>query len=193
MIKSKLAIFALFFSVGASAQVTVPNTFSAGTAASAAQVNVNFAALVSAINATNDRLAKLEGTGIVAADFAGTYRLSLLHTELNPNHIANYVQRGTVTLNSNLTSNYSVSGEGFQFNPNTAVPPSAAPTAGAFGGQTTGGGTSTWSYSSALLNIVGMGDFFVTAGGKILIRAGSSGNATNGTPGGTDLIILSRL
>lgn len=189
MNKSKLALIALLLSFGAAAQVTVPNSFTSGQAASASQVNANFSALVSAINATNARVTKLEGTDIVAADLVGTYKFSLLHSELNDNHIAHYVQRGTVTLNANLSSSYSVTGQGFQFNPNG----NATPSAGAFPGQTTDTGTSSWTYGSSILNIVGMGDFFVTAGGKILIRANASGDASSGTPGGTELIILTRL
>jgi hypothetical protein len=195
MIKSKLAIFALFVSLGASAQVTVPNTFSTGTAASAAAVNSNFTALVNAINATNARVAKLEGTGLVAADFAGTYTLSGLQTELNSNHIAHYHYAGMITLNSDLSATYTISGSsgGGQWNPNMAVPNNAAPTSGAFPVSLADNGTTTWTYSAGTITINSFGSInFSAASTKLLVRAGSdldvgTGNRTS------NVLILTRL
>lgn len=196
MKKIKFALLALFVSLGANAQVAVPNTFSSGTAASAAAVNSNFTALVNAINATNARVAKLEGAGLVAADFSGTYTLSGLQTEINSNHIAHYNFRGTITLNADLTATYIISGSssgGAQWNPNMAVPNNAAPTSQAFAVSLADSGATTWTYSAGAITINGFGPGnFSAASAKLLVSAGS------GVDGGTgnrtsNVLILTRL
>ena len=50
-LRSSVSLMALFVCGAASAQVTVPNTFVSGTPAKAADVNANFQAVVTAINA----------------------------------------------------------------------------------------------------------------------------------------------
>ena len=67
---------------------SVPNTFTAGSPASAAQVNANFNALVSAINTLEARLSKIEGkTLLTAAEISGEYHYTGFGNELraNPN------------------------------------------------------------------------------------------------------------
>jgi hypothetical protein len=59
-----IILAASLFSYGASAQVlTIPNTFTAGEPAVAAEVNENFSAVEAAVNDNNARVAALEGTG----------------------------------------------------------------------------------------------------------------------------------
>jgi hypothetical protein len=60
------------------AQTAVPNVFTSGTPARAAEVNENFAALAAAIDSLAARLGKLEGGAVVDADVVGTYTLSIL-------------------------------------------------------------------------------------------------------------------
>lgn len=84
MIKTRLAVIAaLAFSanVFAAEGVSVPNTFTANTPASAAQVNANFTALVNAINSMSSSLSSL-GTRVTTLEGsspgAGTPTLSSL-------------------------------------------------------------------------------------------------------------------
>lgn len=73
-----LAFSCAVSSVGVMAQVTVPNTFAAGSPARAADVNANFQALATAINGLTTRVNRLEG-GLAAADIPGTYNFSVLN------------------------------------------------------------------------------------------------------------------
>lgn len=96
-----LAVGFLVLSNTASAQTTVPNTFTAGSPAKAAEVNANFQALVTAINSlgarvdsvstrvdsVTARVGKLEGT-LTATDVAGTYALYGLQTDVIPSAVS---------------------------------------------------------------------------------------------------------
>lgn len=57
--------------------VSIPNTFTAQTAARAADVNANFTALTNAVNALEAKVAALEAVNspLTAADVVGTYKL----------------------------------------------------------------------------------------------------------------------
>ena len=93
---------ALVLAGTASAQVSVPNTFAAGTPARAAEVNANFQALVTAMNSLSTRVSKLEGN-IVSSDLVGTYTVNQFQTELGASsstsagRVAVYTGGGTVT------------------------------------------------------------------------------------------------
>jgi hypothetical protein len=65
------------------AQTTVPHTFAAGTAARAAEVNANFEALATAIDALAARVDKLEGGAVTEADVVGSYSASNLQIGLD--------------------------------------------------------------------------------------------------------------
>jgi hypothetical protein len=104
----------LGFSTAALAQTaTVPNTFTAGAQAKASEVNANFAALVTAINAVGTRVAALESanSALVAADVVGSYRLlSIASTTGSLASTKRFASKsgtnnGTVTFNSNGTLN----------------------------------------------------------------------------------------
>lgn len=106
--------FVAFNSV-ASAQVTVPFTFAAGTPASADEVNANFQALVTAINSLGTRVSKLEGL-ITAADLVGTYTVSGFQSQISLNQTVNgrtfadtqmYTLNGQITLAADGTGLYS--------------------------------------------------------------------------------------
>ncbi len=64
------------------AETTIPHTFTAGTPALASEVNANFHTLVTAINALEGRIDKLEGQ-IAFADIVGTYAIAGLQTGLH--------------------------------------------------------------------------------------------------------------
>lgn len=90
---------------------SVPNTFTAGTAASAAEVNANFRSLVTAVTTLETKVAALEAmnTPLTAADVAGTYQIlsiasttgSLLATKKFTS--GTDAIRGTVIFNANGT------------------------------------------------------------------------------------------
>lgn len=164
-----------------SAQVTLPNTFTAGSPARAAEVNANFQALTTALNGLTTRVAKLEGQ-ITANDLVGTYAVSQFQTELGgapAARVAVYTGGGSVTLAANGTGSLIGNVElGHQLNLlgatlaaiNRPQPPDAL----------------AWSYSGGTLNIDG-GVFYVVAGGRLLIRSG-----TNPADGTNVLLLLTR-
>ena len=168
-----LAIVLCLASVGVSAQVSVPNTFAAGTPARAADVNANFQALVTAINAIGTRVAKLEGQ-ITAADLVGTYTLHQLQTELGggtSERVAVYTGGGTVTLAANGTGTISGNIElGHQLNlPAGTLTPINRPQATS---------NFTWTYAGGAISALG-GSLSVVAGGRLLVFTGV--NPADGT------------
>ena len=70
----RFLVLALFSALALAA--SVPYTFSAGSPAAAAEVNADFAALVSAVTTLEAKVAALEGAAaaLTVADVAGTYR-----------------------------------------------------------------------------------------------------------------------
>jgi len=151
------------------ADASVPNTFSPGAPARAADVNANFSALVSAINAVGARVSKLEGQ-ITQADLAGTYSIQRFQTEMSGDpgsHIAVYVAGGSVTLVADGTGSFVGPAEtGTQMNVQ-------ARTVGPFSGAGGNSGPITWSYSGGVVNMLG-GTLNVVAGGRLLIKVGST-------------------
>lgn len=182
MFKFKLFLCSLFLGATAHAQVTVPNTFQPASPAKASEVNANFTALATAINALTARVAKLEGT-VVSADLVGTYALSGLGIETNNNHTAHYAFQGTVTLNSGGAVSFNVTQTGHQTNFSTPFTDVVFPNGG------TSSGTTTWTYANGVVTIVGFNSFNVSAGGKVLVAA----NTGSGTPVNNVLSVLSRL
>ncbi len=166
----------------ASAQTSVPNTFVAGQPAKAADVNADFQALVTAINALTTRVTKLEGTTVAAADLAGTWTFIGYQDEIdNGGGIQHETYTGSCTLTA---TTYSCSTSG-----------SIVSNAGGGGWHTssetgTPSGTLTLSGSTVTLS-GGVPSLTVSAGGSILVGVQSTPN-TNATNGGTDqtLIVL---
>lgn len=79
-----LAAAVLAMGLQAHAGVSIPNTFSSGTAASASQVNANFTALATAIDSVSARVSKLENSqNINIGDLLGSYNLMILQTSVS--------------------------------------------------------------------------------------------------------------
>ena len=158
----------------ASAQVSVPNTFSAGTPARAADVNANFQTLVNAINDLSSRVSRLEGQ-VTVADLAGTYAIHQFQTELGggtSQRVAVYTSNGgTATLAPDGTGAVStIAVQGYQLNlpAGSRIPRSS----------TDPSGTLTWSLSGGKVNLFG-DKFSIADGGRLLIR--TSANTVDGT------------
>jgi hypothetical protein len=102
MIRYLAALWLAILSTGALAQsVTVPNTFAAGQPAKAADVNANFQALVTAINALETRVSKLEGQ-FTSTDLQGAiYAIQWIQVGFGP-YPSTWQDgyTGTVTLNA---------------------------------------------------------------------------------------------
>src|SRR5687767_1265551 len=111
------AIALSILATASSAQVSVPFTFSAGSAARASEVNGNFQALVTGINALADRVTKLEGN-IVTADLVGTYAWSGLQVGLIAGGTVETISySGTATLAADGTLSGTLSERGFDLFP----------------------------------------------------------------------------
>lgn len=157
----------------ASAQVTVPNTFAAGAPARAADVNANFQALVTGINALGSRVSKLEGQ-ITSTDLVGTYAINQFQSELGggaSQRVAVYTGGGTATFAANGTGTISGNTElGHQLNlPGGTLTAINRPQAS---------GNFTWSLSAGTVTALG-GTFSVVSGGRLLIR--TTANPADGT------------
>lgn len=90
-----IAVGALVCMSAQAADVTIPNKFTAGTPARAAQVNDNFSALASAVNTMNARLSALE-SAVTSADVIGTY-------DFNGMRIQKGAETGFVSIGSYIT------------------------------------------------------------------------------------------
>lgn len=182
----RTSIAALTFvtlSAAASAQVTVPNTFAAGAPARAADVNANFQALVTGINALSSRVSKLEGQ-ITSSDLVGTYAVNQFQSELGggaSERVAIYTGGGTVTLAVNGTGTLSGNTElGHQLN-------LLGGTLTAINRPQTTAASFSWSLTNGTVAALG-GTFSIVAGGRLLVR--TSANPVDGT---NVLILLTRI
>jgi len=104
-----LCLLSLCVAGTAVAQTTVPNVFTAGTPARAAEVNGNFQALAAAIDALAARVNKLEGGATTDADDTGTDNLSILQVGIDvetpprPADVEGISYNGSVTFNADHT------------------------------------------------------------------------------------------
>ena len=102
-----LSIF-VFSTVAGAETTTVPNKFTPGTPANAADVNANFLALANAITTLSARVDKLDGsipaTALTMVDLAGKYSIEVFGTVLKQNDadihnsISTGVTQGTISL-----------------------------------------------------------------------------------------------
>lgn len=175
-------------SISVSAQVTVPNTFTAGAPAKAAEVNANFQALASAINTLTARVAKLDGQA-VAADLVGTYAVNGIQTGLTPGtgggHVSAVTYQGTITLAANGTGTNAAQSTGSDLLLNIPLTTLTATTTAINNGPDTP--SFTWSLSNNTVTALGA-NFTVVAGGRMLVR--STSNQANG---GSVLLLLTRV
>lgn len=181
MRSSIAALFFVAYCTSASAQVTVPNTFTAGAPARAADVNANFQALVTAVNSLGSRISKLEGQ-IAASDLVGTYAVNQFQSELGggaSERVAIYTGGGTVNLAANGTGTISGNTElGHQLNlPGGTLATINRPQASS---------NFTWSWSSGTVTAFGS-TFSVVAGGRLLITT-----STNPADGTNVILLLTR-
>jgi hypothetical protein len=178
-------IFALLGGA-ASAQVSVPNTFTAGTPARAADVNANFQALVTAVNTLSSRVSKLEGQ-ITSADLVGTYAVNQFQSELGggaSGRVAVYTGGGTVTFAAGGTGTVSGNTElGHQLNlPGGTLTAINRPQADF---------SINWSFSNGTVTVTftqGSNTFSVVAGGRLLIAT-----STNPADGTNVILLLTRI
>jgi hypothetical protein len=114
MLCRSLAVLALVSALASSALAQVPYTFANGEPADANQVNANFDALVTALDALSVRVDALEAS--TAASLAGTYVYFEVTTDvddLGPNSygIAGGGAFGTVVLNSDGTGSVAITSQ----------------------------------------------------------------------------------
>ena len=154
------------------AQTAVPHTFTANTPARAAEVNANFQALVTAINAIGARVNRLEGQ-LASADIPGTYILSTVNLSPLPGAPNGRWDVNVVKSTFTLLANQSFTSTGSES-----------------GGACCGNGT--WSYSGSNLILTFAGaetvSWQVLAVGNLYIN---SYNTRTGTT--NQLLILARL
>ncbi len=179
------ALFAGLSTLAQAQTVTVPNTFSAGAPARAAEVNANFGALAGAINALSARVSKLEGQ-ISAADMVGTYALKGLQVELAGGagtHVASYVYNGTLSLRADGTGTVGAAQTGTQLNfatvPGTRISANLPSENTEF----------TWTLAGSILTTTALNTpLSVSNGGRMIMGVGASG-----IDGTSVLLIMTRL
>jgi len=163
------AILALFST--ATLAASVPNTFTAGTTASAAEVNANFAALVAAVTALEDKVSPT-----TMAALAGTYdvfevAIDVDNNSTNGNSIAGTATYGTVTLNANGTLQMNISNQYRElaiYAPTGAGDQTVNTSVNFFNSPTTSSGAGTWSLAGGVVTIPGAGNFAVV--GQLLMH-----------------------
>lgn len=196
---SIVALYMTVFTTCAVAATTVPNTFTAGTPAKAADVNANFQALATAIDTLSARVDKLDGTTpVTMADLAGTYVINGLQmgsfksVSTPQGWIDNYTYQGTLTLVADGNGTLSNTETGNRFFPslNPGVSPdyiaSFNPTISSYTLPSNQG--FTWSLSGGSITIPTLGgSFTIVSGGRLLIK--STSDSTTGT---SVLLLLTR-
>jgi len=176
----------------------VPNTFTAGTPAKAADVNANFQALATAIDTLTARVDKLDGTtAVTMADLAGTYVINGLQTEVFKDGgtpggwIRNYTYQGTLTLaaDGNLTLSNTETGTLFKLGVSGDMIPNISASPPAVSSYSLPSNDSlTWSLSGGSLTMLGA-TFAIVSGGRLLIQSSSNSAGFNGT---SVLLLLTR-
>jgi hypothetical protein len=106
-----LALFVAVLAPVAAEAASVPNTFSANTAAKASEVNANFTALVNAVTTLEQKVAALENGQTASAGIAGTYDLFEVFVDVDQNNGENYGVAGA-TMTGSITFNNNGSGSG---------------------------------------------------------------------------------
>lgn len=102
-------VLASVLALGAHAQVNVPNTFTSGSPASAAQVNANFHALASAINSIDSRLKSIEGSQALSLqELVGTYNLMMFGNGVSTMGVTTKRIAGTATIVAVQNGGYEV-------------------------------------------------------------------------------------
>jgi len=170
-----LAAAALAATATARAETTVPYTFAAGSPAKAGEVNANFQALASAINALSARLDRAEGR-LTAADIVGTYRFQSLQTELNggaSNNVRVYTFDGTVTFNADGTVSFSTTDVGAQIRISGAAGAAVSVTRSTIN-ETNPTGSANWTLNGSVLSIGGGPAWYVADGGRLMIQTGTN-------------------
>jgi hypothetical protein len=179
-----------FAAVATAAPITVPFTFTAGTPAKAAEINADFQALVTAINALSVRVDKLDGitpaAALTAADVVGTYSCHFFGTAMTappaiaPAMPANILEtrtlNGTLTIVNGGTGTFVGTRNSFkQANGLTAVLgvtiPAPVPTTPPI----------AWTVAGGVLSIPSVTNFTIASGGSLLINAGydNAGGTSN--------------
>ena len=185
--------FVAYSTIAVAAPVTVPNTFTAGTPAKAADVNANFQALVTAINTLSARVDKLDGTtAITAADVVGTYTMNGLMVQVFKGPQAagtpgvtydtagSGAVSGTVTINADGTGSVSPISINFsQMDMPEYDPMNPASVANVTSGITTAPGENfTWTLTgNTITSSTGM-SMRLQPGAQVI--AGTKTDATNG-------------
>jgi hypothetical protein len=183
--------------VASSAPAAVPYTFSNGQAANANEVNANFNALVTAIDALTARVAALEGTS--TASLAGTYDYFEVTTDVdllssNNYGIAGGGASGTVVLNANGSGSIDVTSQYRQLTfsdqnvnvgdiDNLGSIPVHSTDVMLNSSPETVNIPMTWTHANGVVTITTPdGDFSFVVGGRILVHSISStdGEGHNG-------------
>ena len=158
----------------------VPHTFTDGTPALAEEVNANFGALVSALDALTARVNALEST--TTASLAGTYDYFEIGVDVDQNSssgfsIAGSGTTGTVVLNANGTGTISLNSQYRQltFNEQNVQIENVnvlSTDVAHFNTPETINNSITWSHSAGVLTIAtGDGDANFVVAGRILVES----------------------
>jgi len=190
-------VLAAFLASGSSALAAVPFTFSNGQPANAVEVNANFGALVTAIDALAARVDALEST--TTASLAGTYdyfevKVDVDNTGPNSYSMAGGGSSGTVVLNADGTGSVNLTTEYRQltFNDQTELCGNVANSGSVSVHSTdvvhlntpeTNNQPITWTLSAGVVTVsTGDGDASFVVAGRMLIEGISStdGEGQNG-------------
>ncbi|HEY8154201.1 MAG TPA: hypothetical protein VII72_08755 [Myxococcota bacterium] len=197
MLSRTLVALVVWMAVASSALAAVPYTFANGQPADATQVNANFNALVTAIDALNDRVAALESS--TPASLVGTYDYFEVKTDVdslgaNSYGIAGGGSSGTVVLNADGTGSINVTSQYRQlvFSDQSLLVGDVG-NGGSVSIHSTDVGQNnspetvslsmTWALSNGILTVTtGDGDTSFAVAGKILVHGISStdGEGHNG-------------
>jgi hypothetical protein len=166
---------------------SVPHTFTAGTVASAAEVNANFAALVEAINALEAKVDPQD-----AAALAGTYdyfelRIDVDNINASAKSIAGQGTSGTVVLNSDGSGHANLSGQYRQIGFSEVNGADQDATVEVNFGSTPESVDEdiSWSYTNGVVTVADSGESFAVVG-RLLIRGMVNDEGQSG------IIILTR-
>lgn len=159
---------------------SVPHTFTAGTVASAAEVNANFEALVAAVNALEAKLGPHS-----MASLAGTYdyfevKIDVDNLSASSKSIAGGASTGTIVLNANGTGQANVTSSYRQVTFNAVLAQEGDNTmqAAFFNVPESDNEPLTWSYADGVVSVPGAGDFIVV--GQLLMQSMLNEEGQNG-------------